>query len=453
MMGQSKTFVATGQYEAGHQLSKAQIAEHLNKAKAKLANADAQRTEAKANAQRMAAQTASTQGAGAQGPGPAEAAPASAGNQNGKALRIVSASDLTGVHTPPMTPAIIDGLLREGHKMIISGGSKAGKTWLLYALALDLATGRKFLDTYQCRESKVLLVNTEIDENSHANRLEWLRNEKGLDPNGYRDTLDTASLRGERWTLTEFVDAIIERGTQYKAVLLDSIYKLYDGNENDNSEVSKQLFTHLDRLTGRGVSVVFVHHDAKGAQMRQAIDRASGAGMFARDPDAIMNIADVRLSDEQKELLGAYDYEHNGEVIRAKVRRINLSLREFGGPDKLTTIFRCPLYQLDTEKEFTDAREVGSDADNGAKGGEARAEKLNDQYRTMDEEIASIVAELEANGEPPTRANVLPLLNEAREQRGWKPWLKRTFADHTRDGGRLGWRVEKDTNRLVPADV
>lgn len=34
-------------------------------------------------------------------------------------------------HMPPLSPALIDGVLRQGHKMMIAGPSKAGKSYAL----------------------------------------------------------------------------------------------------------------------------------------------------------------------------------------------------------------------------------------------------------------------------------------------------------------------------------
>ena len=42
---------------------------------------------------------------------------------------------------PPMPDTIIEGVLLEGHKMLLTGPSKANKTWGLIALSISVATG------------------------------------------------------------------------------------------------------------------------------------------------------------------------------------------------------------------------------------------------------------------------------------------------------------------------
>jgi RecA-family ATPase len=45
---------------------------------------------------------------------------------------------------PPELPEeVIEGVVRQGHKMMISGASKSGKSFLLIELAIALAEGQK----------------------------------------------------------------------------------------------------------------------------------------------------------------------------------------------------------------------------------------------------------------------------------------------------------------------
>ena len=44
---------------------------------------------------------------------------------------------------------------------------------------------------------------------------------------------------------------------------------------------------------------VYCHHHSKGAQgMKKAMDRASGSGVFARDPDAQLDIIELEMTEE-----------------------------------------------------------------------------------------------------------------------------------------------------------
>ena len=71
---------------------------------------------------------------------------------------------------PPELPEVlIESILRRGHKMLISGSSKAGKSFLLMELCVAIAEGRKWLN-FQCQQGRVLYVNLEIDPASAMTR-------------------------------------------------------------------------------------------------------------------------------------------------------------------------------------------------------------------------------------------------------------------------------------------
>lgn len=72
---------------------------------------------------------------------------------------------------PPELPEVlIESILRRGHKMLISGSSKAGKSFLLMELCVAIAEGRKWLN-FQCQQGRVLYVNLEIDPASAMTRF------------------------------------------------------------------------------------------------------------------------------------------------------------------------------------------------------------------------------------------------------------------------------------------
>jgi regulatory protein RepA len=71
---------------------------------------------------------------------------------------------------PKLPPELIEGVVRVGHIMMISGASKSGKSFLLIELAIALSEGTKWLG-FQCKKSKLLYVNLEIDPASVTQRL------------------------------------------------------------------------------------------------------------------------------------------------------------------------------------------------------------------------------------------------------------------------------------------
>ena len=71
---------------------------------------------------------------------------------------------------PELSPCLIDGVLRKGHKMLISGPSKAGKSFLQIELCIAIAEGKKWLQ-WHCAQGRVMYVNLELDRASCLHRF------------------------------------------------------------------------------------------------------------------------------------------------------------------------------------------------------------------------------------------------------------------------------------------
>ena len=54
--------------------------------------------------------------------------------------------------------------------------------------------------------------------------------------------------------------------------------------------------------TSLGCAVIYCHHHSKGAQGgKRSMDRASGSGVFARDPDALLDMIELEVTDTIRE--------------------------------------------------------------------------------------------------------------------------------------------------------
>lgn len=246
---------------------------------------------------------------------------------------IISFADLKEL--PPLAPELINGILRKGHKMIISGASKAGKSFLLIELALSIISGKKWLG-FDCTKGKVLYINLEVDGASFLNRVENVREAMGLE--GKLDGLDIWNLRGQQSDIASLTPRLIRRaeGKAYDAIIFDPLYKINLGDENNASEMAK-FFNHLDNIcTQLKTSIICCHHHSKGAQGGKfSIDRASGSGVFARDPDAILDMIQINPADAEKSL-------EDGQTAW----RISSTLREFTTPDDIDVIFDYPVHRV-----------------------------------------------------------------------------------------------------------
>jgi len=192
----------------------------------------------------------------------------------------------------------IVGLLHKGSKMVIGGPSKAKKTWLLMDLAQSISTGTKWLDVFETKQGRVLYVNLEIHKPFARKRMLAIKKAKGITKTN--DNLDMLNLRGHAAPAEELIPKIMRKARRrnYSAIIIDPTYKvLGDRDENSAGDITDML-NEFEKLAAKlSVSVIFVDHFAKGnSNKKEVIDRISGSGVFARDPDTIMMMTEVEKS-------------------------------------------------------------------------------------------------------------------------------------------------------------
>ena len=241
---------------------------------------------------------------------------------------------------PPELPdELISGILRRGHKMLISGSSKAGKSFLLMELCISIAEGKKWLG-FDCKKGRVLYVNLEIDPASAINRFLKIYEALGWKMTNAENII-IWNLRGHAVPLDKLVPKLVRRvrDQQLDAIIIDPIYKVITGDENNASDMGA-FCNQFDKIcTDTGCSVIYCHHHSKGSQgMKKAIDRASGSGVFARDPDAQLDMIELELSDDIK------NFVRDG---CATGWRLESSLREFPNIKPVNFWFDYPIHRID----------------------------------------------------------------------------------------------------------
>ena len=133
---------------------------------------------------------------------------------------------------PDLAPPLINGVLRQGHKMLIAGPSKAGKSFLLIQLCISLAEGRPWLG-WPCAQGKVLYVNLELDRASCLHRFRDVYQALHWEPRALKN-LDIWNLRGKAVPMDKLAPKLIRRAAKrgYMAIVIDPIYKVITGDEN-----------------------------------------------------------------------------------------------------------------------------------------------------------------------------------------------------------------------------
>ena len=240
---------------------------------------------------------------------------------------------------PELSPPLIDHVLRQGHKMLIAGPSKAGKSFLQIEMCIAIAEGRKWL-TWQCAQGRVMYVNLELDRPSCLHRFKDVYNAMGI-PAKNLQNIDIWNLRGNSIPMDKLAPKLIRRAAKkdYIAIVIDPIYKVITGDENSADQMAN-FCNQFDKVCNElGCAVIYCHHHSKGSQgNKKSMDRASGSGVFARDPDALLDLIEL----EQPESL------QKQETSKKVCRRCLEWLEHYGFADEASDDDRC------SEKEMLD---------------------------------------------------------------------------------------------------
>jgi hypothetical protein len=185
-------------------------------------------------------------------------------------------------------------LLALGEVGILGSGSKLGKTWAVIDAALAIATGRSWMGHFVCKPGRVLYVNMELGGRAFVRRTEMLLKKRGIRASEVMPNIRVWHLRNTRTAAVEELgDALTRQGERFDLVILDPLYRLLGGREeNSNGDMGELMQAIRSRFcNGDKTAVLLVHHFPKGdLTKRAALDRFAGAGAIARDADSLITI-------------------------------------------------------------------------------------------------------------------------------------------------------------------
>lgn len=382
-------------------------------------------------------------------------------------------------HMPELSPPLINGILRQGHKMLIAGPSKAGKSFLQIELCIAIAEGRRWLGR-KCAQGRVLYVNLELDPASCLHRFKDVYAALGW-PAKNLNNIDIWNLRGKSVPMDKLAPKLIRRAQKkgYCAVIIDPIYKVITGDENSAEQMAK-FCNQFDKICAElGCAAIYCHHHSKGSQGgKKSMDRASGSGVFARDPDAQLDMIELNIPEtmqkmeedkaicracriyldehyswqddlSEDDLLNArtmFSYCENSlskwqmndlrrqiEDEKAKARkktawRLEATLREFPGFDPINVWFDYPIHSMDESGALGD---IQPEDEKPMWKKATEKNKKNAGKRKEDRKQALEAAVENGNfGDAPTVADVAGYLGKS----------ERTVRDMVREHG--GYRLE-----------
>lgn len=246
---------------------------------------------------------------------------------------------------PDLAPPLIEGILREGHKMLIAGPSKAGKSFALIQLCISIAEGRPWFG-FDCTQGKVLYVNLELDRASCLHRFKDVYEALEQSPTNIGN-ISIWNLRGKSLPMDQLAPKLIRRAQKrnYKAIIIDPIYKVITGDENSADQMAN-FCNQFDKVcTELKCAVIYCHHHSKGSQTgKRSMDRASGSGVFARDPDALLDLLELELENMNEDKL----QDAPIDTSQCTAWRMEGTLREYPKFKPVDLWFEYPIHKVDT---------------------------------------------------------------------------------------------------------
>jgi RecA-family ATPase len=315
----------------------------------------------------------------------------------------------------PEPHEVIRGILSQGDKMMVSGPSKAGKTFALLELAVAIAEGGHWLGHW-CGQCTVLYINLELKKESRIRRLNSIYEALGT-PGANAGRIHCLDLRGQSAPIDKLAGKIIRSCAKIKpsAIIIDPIYKIMTGDENSASDVGR-FCNALDGLcASTGAAAIYCHHHSKGSQgAKFSIDRASGSGVFARDVDALLDLTELHVTDDMRDALGG-DAGMSAWAVEA-------TLREYAKPKTRYVTFRHPLHVVDDTGVLEDAqtedgwKSVKSAREKqesfGRRGADATSDKAATRRSLQRDAVMAAIRELKANGTAPTQKSIAAHIGE-----------------------------------------
>ncbi len=252
---------------------------------------------------------------------------------NGHKPNTFTAAELIARELPPVSWAVRD-LLPEGAS-ILAGKPKIGKSWLVLALCVAVATGGVALGTKRVEQGEVLYLALEDNERRLQKRLKKLLTD-GTVPTDLTIALNWPRLdKGGVEALADW----LEDHPDARLVVVDTFKKIRPRTNSNRSvyEIDYEALEPLVSLAAdHGVAVLVVHHSRK-ADADDPLDTISGSTGLTGGVDGAMVLkrergrADAYLHitgrdiEEEIELALKWDADTAGWTIIGDAEEYRLS--------------------------------------------------------------------------------------------------------------------------------
>jgi len=166
-------------------------------------------------------------------------------------------------------PCIVKGMIVEKAINVISARTAEGKSVFMMRMLKDIAIGAKFLNTYETKKQRILLIDMEMNENFLIDRVKTILQDERPGDIFYGSDLDIEKDYKNLKNLINGTDQYKDNG-KYDMVVFDTLSLIHTRDENSNSEMTNVLRAMMNLINDTGCTILFLHHHGKNTELSGA---------------------------------------------------------------------------------------------------------------------------------------------------------------------------------------
>jgi hypothetical protein len=288
---------------------------------------------------------------------------------------IITAQQIVNKDYGPETWTV-DRLIPELSITAITGIQGSYKTWITLEIARCVGSGTDFLGKFKVTNGNVLIIDKENQLRHIKKRLKMLAIEK--EPIFYFERAEDFLIDNDK-DYKILLD-IIEK-LKIKLVIFDSLVRIHNGEENVSRDIAK-VINAFRKITNKGVTVIFIHHNRKEKNEQSSPNSVRGSSDILGGIDSLLqikkigkrqlNITQSKLRQDEETLPFKVDMNLDNASGTAKF--------EYGGSAD-TLPFEA---KIEIQKIFEDGKEIDR---------QELAELFNEKYgpKVINEMLKSLV--------------------------------------------------------------
>lgn len=225
---------------------------------------------------------------------------------------------------PPDLDLVLPGMISGTVGSIVAPGG-TGKSWLALEIAAAVAGGPDLAKIGVPAHGEVLYLPAEDPKPALIHRLHVLGQHASRDERAaIIDRLRVAPLTGHTSNILDpaWRDAITDQVAGARLLILDTIRRFHDLEENNSGEMAKLLDVMETLCDDTGVSILFLHHMAKGATLNGAGDQQQASRGSSVLVDNVrggqFNLSGMTEVEAQTHGVNAGDRRHFVKLVQVK---------------------------------------------------------------------------------------------------------------------------------------